>query len=286
MKNVCILSGNYTFCMIIQNFYYAILNIFPNDNVFVYDGNISTLDNVDIFFILDEHWGKNNKKWNYPEFIQKVNDNNIDVVILNVEKVWNSQFPWNEDFQRNVEKIKNVTQFFIDIEDAKKYDHKYINKCLISKHFENKFNLAETKLNKAAFIGQYDANWHKERKQILETVSKVIEVDIFKRDDKKRGIEDYMNLLSQYRYIVAPVSTAISIPPRFWEILFVKSIPIQQLKPNMEEYYEELQFEDCIFFTNPNEIPDKIQNHNFEVTNHDMWYEDYLKEILSGKFGL
>lgn len=286
MKNICILSGNYTFCMIIQNFYYAILDIFSNDNIFIYDGNISTLDEVDIFIILDEHWEPNNVLWNYPEFIQKLDDNNIDVIILNVEKVWNSQFPWNEGYQKTIDKMKNVTQFFIDIEDAAKYKHQYINKCLISKRFKNKFNLSETKLDKAVFVGQYEQFWHKERKLVLEKVRNVIDIDVFKRDDNKRSVEDYINLISQYKYVVAPISTAISIPPRFWEILFVGSIPIQQIKPNMEKYYEELQFEDCIYFINPDEIPDKIKNHSFERTNHEMWYEDYLKKILNGKFNL
>lgn len=284
MKNICIISGNYTFCMIIQNWYYAILNIFSDDNIFIYDGDISSLDNVDILFILDEHWKPNNEQWNYPLFIERVNNNDIKVIVLNVEKVWNSFFPWNEDYQRNLEKINDLTQFFIDIEDATRYNHKYINKCLISKNFKNKFNISETKLDKAVFIGQYDASWHSERKLILDKVSKVIEVDIFKRNDEKRPIDEYINLLSQYKFVVAPISTAISIPPRFWEILFVNSIPIQQIKPNFEKYYEELNFNDVIYFTDPSEIPEKINNYSFQKTNHEIWYEDYLIKLLKGKF--
>ena len=286
MRNICIISSNYTYCMIIQNWYYAIINLFPNDNVFIYDKNISTLDKVDILFILDEHFIPNNEQWNYSDFIKRLDNSDIQVVILNVEKVWNSAFPWNEDYQRTIDNMKNVTQFFIDIEDAARYNHKYLNKCLISKNFKNKFNISETKINKAVFVGQYEASWHKERKDILEKVSKVIEVDVFKRDDNKRSTEDYINLISQYIYVVAPISTAISIPPRFWEILFVGSIPIQQIKPGMERYYEELQFEDCIYFNNPNEIPEKIANHKFEKTNHEMWYEDNLKMMIGDKFNL
>jgi hypothetical protein len=298
MKNIALITGNYTFCMTIQNFYYAIKNLFPNDNIKVYNGvnhheyiyleneKITTLDNIDFLFILDEHWGANNVQWNNINFINMVNEKNITVIILNVEKVWKSMFPWNEDYQRNIEKFKNFYQFFIDIEDAEKYNHKYINKCLISKYFDNKFIKAESKFNKAVFVGQYEASWHHERKKILEQVSKIIEVDIFKRDDNRRSLNDYINLISQYKYVIAPISTAISIPPRFWEILFVNSIPIQQIKPNMDKYYEELQFDDCIFFTTPEEIPEKIKNNNFERTNHEMYYEDYLKQILFDVPGL
>ena len=90
-----------------------------------------------------------------------------------------------------------------------------------------------------------------------------------------------METLAKYRFVFYPIGNGNFLAFRFYEILLAKSIPICQVRKNTLKYYDiEAKFDDCIFFEQVEELPEKIQNFTLQHSSSELWAEDYLGKIL------
>jgi hypothetical protein len=268
------IQGNFR---LISGYRNALREIYGKNNIKDFD-NLSDLDEAKMVFILDEHFLTHVNIWNDIKFIEKCNDLNIKVIILNNEKIYNTIFTINEEYQKILNLLNNKIQYVVDIDDARITKNK-LNKLLVSKKYKN-IEKSKTKKDKIVFIGRTNDISYKERKSIIKKVSLIKEMDVIERD-YNRTIYEYLYILSQYKYCLSPFGNINGFIMRFYEILLAGSIPIQQINEDVEEYYkDEMEFDDCIYFKDVSELPDKIKNMPYENSNRELWLEDYLKKIF------
>lgn len=242
--------------------------------------NIDDLYDIDILFICDEHFIENRNIWRNIDFINKCNELNIKVVIFNNERIMDSFFPWNVENQEYVNKFNNVYQYVSDVDDVTKLNKK-LNRMppsLIFKYIYDNNDIV--KINKAVFIGNTKDGSYVERRKILNSINNIIDIDIIESNINMTW-ENYIKKISEYRFVISPLGNAHFFPMRFYEILLVKSIPIQQIKNNTLLYYDiESKFDDCIFFENVKDITDKINNFNLPFSHNMLWLEDNMINLL------
>jgi len=262
------------------SYYHSITSLYQN----VKDvKNVKDLDDIELLFIGDEHFGPNNIIWKNINFINKCNELNIKVIVFNNERIMDSFFPWNVQNQEYVNKFNNLYQYVSDIDDVIKLNKKF-NRMPPSKFLKNVIGDIEVsnKLNKAVFIGNTSGNSYAERRKILQDINQIIEVDIIKTDNN-RNWENYVKKMAEYRFVISPLGNAHFFPMRFYEILLARSIPIQQIKSNTLDYYDiESKFDDCIFFENIEELKDKIDNFKLNYSHNMLWQEDNIENLLTG----
>ena len=68
--------------------------------------------------------------------------------------------------------------------------------------------------------------------------------------------EEYLNLISKYKYVLNPLGAGKFINVRYYESLFLNSIPIQEIIPKMKNYYKELTSGISINFVNSKDLSD------------------------------
>ena len=138
------------------------------------------------------------------------------------------------------------------------------------------------KKDKIVFIGSTKCthNSYDERIETINKITKLIDIDII--PPTISTWEEYMKILSSYKYILSPLGNANALVTRFYEALLIRSIPIQQVKDDTLTYYDiEASFKDVIYFKEPEEISDKIRNFTLERSFSELWLEDYFKIILT-----
>jgi hypothetical protein len=226
---------------------------------------------INTLIIVDEHYEPNTRIWRNDNFIRIINDNNINVIVFNFEKIYNSQFPWNVDHQNRLLQIKKLTQIVSDIDDAKILNHNIINKQYLSKNTQ--LTPTKEKIERIVFIGQCN-NFYPTRKNILLR-SKELELplDII-ITDRKLSYTEFLETLSKYKYVLNPLGTGKFLNLRFYEALKQGCIPIQEITYDMRSWYKEL--DNCIWFENVNDIKLKLEQQP-PVLNY--YLEDYLDEI-------
>jgi hypothetical protein len=241
--------------------------------------NKNDLEGLEILFIGDDHYSVHKNIFHQQGFVEKCNSDDIKVVVMTPEKIFNSVFPWNEDNYKYIQKFKHLYHYTYDIDDCIKLNTK-LHRLAMSRHFKNYVNVNK-KEDSMVFVGNTkgDFDCYKERRGLLQLISNIIPVNIY--PPTIGTWEDYLFTIGSYRFVLSPLGNANALVTRFYEILLVKSIPVQQVKENTLSYYsKESTFEDCIFFHDPEEIPDKIKNFNSERSHNEFWLEDYLTELL------
>ena len=177
-----------------KNYYYAIKNVFPNQNIKQVN-SIDDLQNIKLLFICDEHYYYNKVIWMNAQFIHYCNQNGIKVVIFNNEKIYNSQYPWNEEIQRNVLQFNNRLQFVYDVDDSEILGSP-INKTYMSKTFYQSYNFSTiNKKDKCIFIGNINSHSYENRLAFLNEIKGKIDIDIIESDEI-RTMDEYLNLIS------------------------------------------------------------------------------------------
>jgi len=255
-----------------ESYYMSLKNIF-NDVKIIKNSN--DLNDIDLLFICDEHFQYNKNVWMNDLFINKCNEKNINVIIFNNEKIYNSYFPWNEDIQRNVNLFKYKMQFVYDVEDAKILGAD-INRTYMSKNYINTITINPKKIDKLVFIGNYKNNTYNRRKKLLEELTNIIDVDIIE-SNPNRTMSEYLNTINNYKYILSPLGNGDFVPMRYYESLFVGSIPVQQLTYNMDEFFiNEKKKHNIIFFKDASDI--KLEYYENNMQNYFM--EDFMLFIL------
>ena len=258
-----------------QNYRYALYNYFEG-KMFKNIRNISDLDGITHLFIIDEHFRYNLSIWGNEAFINKLNKENIRVIIFNSEKIYISSFPWNVEIQRKVQSINNCHQFVCDIDEAKMFNEKIINKFFISKTTSFGLDIKKNKLERILFIGQVDGGQYRARREMLDRIKKLgLPLDV---QNSKRNIPylNILNLYNNYKYVLCPIGTGKWFSYRHYEVTHFGSIPIQQVTEDMIGWFSELQ-KTSIFFTNPEEIRENIGK--FEITGKEIMLEDYFEKI-------
>lgn len=259
---------------IFKNYYYSLINVFGDTNVSRVE-NIGDLDKIKVLFIGDEHFIPNKEIWMNETFINKCNELKIHVFIFNNEKIFNSMFPWNEDIQKNVNKFNNFNQIVYDVEDSVLLGTE-INKTYMSKYFLNELNISNEKEDKIVFIGNFKDHTYSNRRVFLDEIKNKLDIDIL-QSDKNLTMDQYLNKISSYKYILSPLGNGNFVPMRYYESLFVNSIPLQQSTDLIINKFEnEVKKNRGIFFTDIDELIEKLKN---PVTTNDPYFmEDFIIE--------
>jgi hypothetical protein len=261
--------------LLIENYYYAIKNLYNDVKIVNNDGD---LDGIQILFLPNEHFIPHREIWWKPNFIAKCNDNDILVVIIGGEKILNTHYEHNTQMQKSIETFKKYHQYVWDVDDAKILGRRIIGYPM-SKHYSKMFN-SENKQNKCLFIGQYEHSSYSERKHVLSKINDYIPTDVM--SNLNINWMEYLNMYSQYKFSLCPISTySNGIPTRFYEALLTKCIPILQVRDNTLDYYpEEAKIPECIFFENVEELEEKIKNHKYNICKSELWAEDKMKKMF------
>lgn len=258
-----------------EYFKLALLNLHEEDLKIV--SNLNYLSEINNLIILDEHFESHMKLLLQDGVIDELNKNNCKVIIFNFEKIYNSKFKYNLKNQKKIKKINNLIQILSDVDDIKKIGSPFVNKQLISKEFKINFNLPEKK-NEILFIGQIKGKAYENRRIILEQLSQTSNIPLtYKFPNRKYNFDNFLYELSKYQYILNPLGAGNFINVRFYESLLVNSIPVQQFKPNMKNYYKELNEGYSINFEKIDESFNQKIN-NFKINKFNYYLEDYLYE--------
>ena len=243
---------------------------------------INEVDSVDKIsqynklIIVDEHDRAHKKLICDPRFVETINRQNINVVIFNTEKIFNSYWIHNLETQKNIEKINNCLQILSDVKDIKRSGTPFKNKQYLSKELNfKKENIKKN--NKILFFGQLDGKAYKNRRKIIDKISNSIDIslDVFK-STRSMSYKEYMNLLSKYRFVLNPLGAGEFVNVRFYEALKVGATPIQQMTPRMKSYYDfEIGENISINFHRPNMLQ-SINFKNFEFKPLNFYLEDYF----------
>jgi len=255
-----------------KNYYYALKKYFPQIKVVQ---NFLDVKDLDILFIGNEHFGPHKEVWMDENFIKFCNKHEVKVVSFSAEKIFNSYFKHNENIQANLEKFKFLYQYPCDVEDCKILNRPLLRSC-ISRHYER--DVVQNKEDKCLFIGSTSCFSYQERRNLLEKIKSMYEVDIMENIEEW---SDYIKMIGKYRFVLSPLGNALCFNLRFYEILTAKSIPVQQVKAGMMDLYtRESEFEDCIFFENAEECVEKMLNSTIQNSYNNIWLEDHIRDLL------
>ena len=100
------------------------------------------------------------------------------------------------------------------------------------------------KRSKIIFIGKLYNN----RVELINNLSKHIEIDTIERGDN--DYFEFLSKLAEYKYVLSPKSLFVNgIPGRFYESLWVESIPLQEIYDDTLDYYTiERDNSNAVFF--------------------------------------
>lgn len=260
---------------IFKNYYYSLINVLGNENVKRVQ-SVHDLSEIDVLFIGDDHFIPNKEIWMTNEFIEKCNTLNIKVFIFNNEKIFKSAFPWNEDIQREVGRFSNLIQFVYDVDDSNILNTQ-VNKTYMSKYFLDKIEVNNSpKKDKIVFFGATEGHSYESRRNFLNDIKKYIDVDIIQSSGSV-SMSDYMNTISSYKYVLSPLGNGNFVPMRYYESLFVNSIPLQQSTDNIiNKFQNEIVNNRGIFFKDIDDLIEKIKTPL--TLNNSYYMEDFIIE--------
>ena len=284
MKIGIICNMDYKRSIVIENYYYAIKNLYPDLKIITKPSDAADFD---IIFIGNDHFSYHVAIWNTDEFINICNNKNIKVIVIGGEKVHNTVYVHNIPYQNRIRQIKNIKYYMWDVEDVEITGDPIIGYA-VSSYYKNKIPVG-SKLNKCIFIGQINEKHYQDRRNALGEISKYIDIDVISSADfgarstnKQDSWQEYIETIAKYKFIFSPRSgTSDSIPFRFYEGLLVNTIPIQQVTDKTLLHHPmEAAIPECIFFKHINELQNKFNNYSYERCNTELWFEDKIKNQL------
>ena len=88
------------------------------------------------------------------------------------------------------------------------------------------------------------------------------------------------NTISKYKYILSPLGNGNFVPMRYYESLFVKSIPLQQSTDNIiSKFGNEITNNRGIFFKDINDLIKNLDNHKTH-NNEEYFMEDFINDEI------
>jgi hypothetical protein len=200
---------------------------------------------------------------------------------LGLDQSWlSSFFPWNEDVYKNLKRFNNLHHFVCDADDAALLDRP-MSRLALSQDLYNENWRIKKKFDKIVFIGRTDCLFdsYKERKESIEAIKTKIDIIII--ESTFEYWEDYMEKLSQFRFVLCPVGNGNIITAKFYEALMVGGIPVQQIKDNtLDRLPIEKGLKGCIFFKNPQEMMMRMKTCKLKKSHNLIFMEDVLREAL------
>lgn len=267
---------NFTKHWIFSNYFLGLKNVFGEKNIKTIH-SINDLSDISVLFIGDEQYAPNKNIWMNELFINECNKRNIRIIIFNNEKIFNSSFPWNEEIQRCVNTFENYSQLVYDVDDSDILNVP-INKTFMSKDYKKNITISNDKKDKVVFVGAGVNNElsYEKRKILLDTISKHIDIDIIPTNPSWSMI-DYLQFISSYKYVLSPLGNANSVTMRYYESLFVNSIPLQQSTDNiLIKFNNEIKNNWGMFFTDIEHLLNNMENNNYSECNYYM--EDFIND--------
>ena len=259
-----------------KNYYYAVCNLYDTVRLV---NCVKDLEGLSLLFIGDDHYVPHKTVWQSEGFISYCNDNSVKVVVITDEKILDSFFPWNETMLYRLNEFKYLYHYAADIDDCRRLGLK-LCRISLSRTIVNNIRADWTnKKDRMVFFGNVNHVSYQERSGVLTELKKLMDFDVIFSADYTW--EQYIETLAQYRFVFSPVGNHNGFCMRFYEILAVHSIPVQQVRQDTFEYYkEESLFDDCIYFQDVREIPQKIRDCAFLRSHSELWLEDCLKKLL------
>jgi hypothetical protein len=273
MKKIGLICDlEFTKHMQFRNYYYALISLYGE---VVMVQKAEDLPGLDILFIGGAFHGPHMKVFLAKGFIDRCNQEKIVVVLVSVEKILNSLHSSHLEIYKTLIKCDNLIHYTYDIEDTRKMGAKLF-RLAMSRYYKDKVETnIGNKEDAIVFIGvKYD--W---RKPILDYVSENFKSTIY--DSVFPTWEEYIKEISKFRFVLSPLGDADGLVTKFYEILLVHSIPIQQVTSNTLQYYDsESQFPDVIYFQKPEELIEKVQQFKLTHSQSEIWLEDIFEKLL------
>ena len=258
-----------------KNYKEALINYSKKDFTLIDD--IKDAGNVKNLVIIDEHFEPHRSQITDRKNIRMLNSMKTNVIIFNTEKIYSSHWKHNLTTQKKIKKIKFLTQILSDIDDISIQGSPFINKQLLTKNFQFK-NVKKDKINVALFYGQTKGSAYDSRRKVLDKIGKHLNVPVEIVDsNRSMKYEEYLNLISKYKFVINPLGAGFFLNIRFYETLFLNSIPIQQIIPEMENYYEELKINLSINFQKVQDLSNFDLNEIY-FKKFNSYLEDYFHE--------
>ena len=90
-------------------------------------------------------------------------------------------------------------------------------------------------------------------------------------------MDQYLNRISTYKYVLSPLGNGNFVPMRYYESLFVNSIPLQQSTDNiLNKFQDEITNNRGIFFKGIDDLIEKLKTTVTLTTPYYM--EDFILE--------
>jgi hypothetical protein len=247
--------------------------------------DLNDVSNFRTIFVVDEHYYPHREFILAKEFIDIVNKLGIKIVIFNTEKIFRQPFKHNLEIQKSLSKFENKVQILSDAYDIKKLGSPFVNKQLLSKEFKFK-NSNSFKKEELLFLGQIDGRAYENRRRILKKIENYINVPLkIENSKRKLNYKEFLEKINEYKFILNPLGNGGSefLNVRYYETLFLNSIPVQQITKRMLNNYEELNSSISLNFQKLNELK-KIDFKNINSLNQlnalkSPYLEDYLYEV-------
>jgi hypothetical protein len=273
---ICDLS--YKRSIALSTYYYALRNLY-GDLVLIQKPE--DLNDIKAVFICNEHHLYHRPTMFQSWFMDICNQNRIKLIVLSGETIKNNvQYAADvEAIQSYVERFNNLHQYVWDVNDSILMNKHRINYG-VSRYYKGSISPISKKLNKCIFIGQTPPHYRK-RIDLLNVISRYMDIDVF-TNGVGESWEDYMNIISKYRFILSPISGASNgIPMRYYEGLLAGCIPIQQVVENTLSSYEpEAKLPDAIYFQEAEELPEKIAACTLDRATSELWLEDSIRQAF------
>jgi hypothetical protein len=275
---LCVDDLNIVGHSLFNNFRLALYTHFSRDN-FKDIKSTDDLTGITHLFIVDEHHIPCVEIWKHDSFINKLNELKIKTIVFNFEKIFSSSFPWNVDHQRKLETINNLVQFVSDINDARTLNKTIINKQFLSRNTVFDIQPRETKNGRILFLGQVNSYYPTRQQVLRDAQTSGLPVDIIVTD-RKLTYTQFLEKLNEYTFVLNPLGTGTFLNIRFYEALKLGCAPIQQITPDMLNWYGEL--DNSIVFTEFNQINEASLTAPIKKINY--YLEDYFSEINLAQF--
>jgi hypothetical protein len=272
---------NYSRHHLFKSYYRAIQNLYGEVQIV---NHVDDLKGINLLFICDDHYSVHKAIWQNIMFIGYCNINKIKVVTLTNEKILNSYFPWNEEGLKMLNKFKYLYHYGMDVEDCQQLKLR-LNRIPPSIYFEDSFPVNKDKKDKMVFIGSLSCpkNSYNERKELIRELKKDIDINVYENNIPTWN--EYLKIISAYRFILSPIGNGNMITTRFYEVLDVESIPVHQVRENTLKYYDiEANYDDCIFFKDIPELRMRVDACKFNRSYNKIWMEECLQINLTMDF--
>lgn len=242
---------------------------------------LADLDEIALLVIPDDHHEGHKRVFRQDGFIDHANALGITVLVLTTEKIYNSWFYWDIDHYDVIRRFKKLIIHSIECEDSVLLKTP-IYRTLFSRHYQDLISIdTNSKKDKIVFMGHTNHIQYNERIRGIDKMSKMFGERFEIVCPVLPTYVDYLKKIAEYRYVFSPMGNGDFFTFRFYEALFAKCIPIHQIRRDTLTFYDvEAQFDDVIYFYDPEEILGKVENCTTPYSHSEFWQEDNMKQLL------